>query len=196
MEGNDTSQVASVDGLTYTYAAATNPAVRNLSFSIARGEIFGLLGPSGAGKSTTQKVLIGLLPDYGGGVSVFGKDLARWNADYYEQIGVSFELPNHYLKLSGLENLRYFQSLYRDRTRPPNTLLELVGLQDDGDRLVSQYSKGMKTRLGVARALLLGGHLKTGHHARGERDGVSFTAGPPWTASLCVVWCASCAAHT
>ena len=101
-----------------------------------------------------QKVLIGLLPDYGGGVSVFGKDLARWNADYYEQIGVSFELPNHYLKLSGLENLRYFQSLYRDRTRPPNTLLELVGLQDDGDRLVSQYSKGMKTRLGVARALL------------------------------------------
>lgn len=154
MEGNDTSQVASVDGLTYTYAAATNPAVRNLSFSIARGEIFGLLGPSGAGKSTTQKVLIGLLPDYGGGVSVFGKDLARWNADYYEQIGVSFELPNHYLKLSGLENLRYFQSLYRDRTRPPNTLLELVGLQDDGDRLVSQYSKGMKTRLGVARALL------------------------------------------
>ena len=86
MEGTDTSQVVSVDRLTYTYAAATNPAVTDLSFSINRGEIFGLLGPSGAGKSTTQKVLIGLLPDYGGGVSVFGKDLARWSAEYYESL--------------------------------------------------------------------------------------------------------------
>ena len=154
MAGDDPGRVVGVEALTFTYTAATSPAVKSLSFSIGYGEIFGLLGPSGAGKSTTQKVLIGLLKHYKGGVSVFGKDLARWGADYYERIGVSFELPNHYLRLTGLENLSYFRSLYRDETAHPKALLELVGLQDDGNMLVSQYSKGMKTRLGVARALL------------------------------------------
>ena len=67
---------------------------------------------------------------------------------------MSFELPNHYLKLTGLENLAYFRALYSDETQAPEALLDLVGLQDDGKMLVSQYSKGMKTRLGVARALL------------------------------------------
>ena len=143
-----------VGGLEFTYAAAKSPAVRNLSFRIDSGEVFGFLGPSGAGKSTTQKVLTGLLPRYRGSVSVLGRDLAAWGADYYEQIGVSFELPNHYLRLTGVENLSYFRALYRGETRRPEALLEMVGLADDGERLVSQYSKGMKTRLGVARALL------------------------------------------
>ena len=143
-----------VDGLTFTYASGTTPAVRDLSFRISRGEIFGFLGPSGAGKSTTQKVLIGLLRGYGGAVSVLGRDLAAWGADYYERIGVSFELPNHYLRLTGAENLSYFRALYRGETRRPEALLEMVGLAEDGERLVSEYSKGMKTRLGVARALL------------------------------------------
>ena len=143
-----------VGGLEFTYAAAKSPAVRDLSFRIDSGEVFGFLGPSGAGKSTTQKVLTGLLPRYRGSVSVLGRDLAAWGADYYEQIGVSFELPNHYLRLTGVENLSYFRALYRGETRRPEALLEMVGLADDGERLVSQYSKGMKTRLGVARALL------------------------------------------
>ena len=146
--------VVDVDGLTFTYASATSPAVRNLSFRIDRGEVFGFLGPNGAGKSTTQKVLIGLLRGYRGAVSVLGRDLAGWGAGYYERIGVSFELPNHYLRLTGAENLSYFRALYRGETRQPEALLEMVGLADDGERLVSEYSKGMKTRLGVARALL------------------------------------------
>ncbi len=146
--------VVDVDGLTFTYASGASPAVRDLSFRIDGGEIFGFLGPSGAGKSTTQKVLIGLLRGYRGAVSVLGRDLATWGADYYEEIGVSFELPNHYLRLTGVENLAYFRALYRGGTRRPEALLEMVGLADDGARLVSEYSKGMKTRLGVARALL------------------------------------------
>ena len=146
--------IVDVGGLEFTYAAAKSPAVRNLSFRIDSGEVFGFLGPSGAGKSTTQKVLTGLLPRYRGSVSVLGRDLAAWGADYYEQIGVSFELPNHYLRLTGVENLSYFRALYRGETRRPEALLEMVGLAGDGERLVSQYSKGMKTRLGVARALL------------------------------------------
>ena len=103
-----------VDGLTFTYASAANPAVRDLSFRIDRGEIFGFLGPNGAGKSTTQKVLIGLLRGYHGAVSVLGARASRIGAaDFYEEIGVSFELPNHYLRLTGWENLSYFRALYR-----------------------------------------------------------------------------------
>lgn len=140
--------------LTFTYPKTRAPAIEGLGFDVERGEIFGFLGPNGAGKSTTQKILIRLLKDYRGSVSVFDKDLADWNSEYYERVGVSFELPNHYLKLSALENLTYFSSLYRDQTQPARALLELVDLSRDGDTLVSQYSKGMKTRLSVARALL------------------------------------------
>jgi fluoroquinolone transport system ATP-binding protein len=140
--------------LTFTYAKAHTPAVRELEFAVAPGEIFGFLGPSGSGKSTTQKVLIGLLEGYGGTVRVLDKDRSAWTADDYERIGVSFETPNHFLKLSGLENLRYFAALYRRSTRPPQKLLESVGLGDDASMIVGEYSKGMRNRLSIARCLL------------------------------------------
>jgi fluoroquinolone transport system ATP-binding protein len=143
-----------VQALNYTYEKMVDPAVRNLTFAIEPGEIFGFLGPSGAGKSTTQKILIGLLREYQGTVAIFGRDLATWGSDLYEQVGVSFELPNHYLKLTARENLTYFSSLYGRPTQSPQRLLDLVGLGNEGDLLVSQYSKGMKNRLSVARALL------------------------------------------
>lgn len=138
----------------FTYARARRAAVRGLTFSVERGEIFGFLGPSGAGKSTTQKVLIGLLEGYSGSVRVRDKQVAAWSADDYERIGVSFEAPNHFLKLTGLENLRYFAALYRGTTRAPATLLDAVGLESDGNQRVAEYSKGMKCRLSIARSLL------------------------------------------
>lgn len=143
-----------VGNLTFTYHGADRPAVQGLDFAVRPGEIFGFLGPSGAGKSTTQKILIRLLRDFRGSVRVFDRDLRSWDEEYYERIGVSFELPNHYTKLTGIENLRYFGSLYEGEVADPASLLELVGLEDDGDMLVSQYSKGMKNRLSVARAFL------------------------------------------
>jgi fluoroquinolone transport system ATP-binding protein len=143
-----------VEQLSFTYHQALQPAVRGLSFEIQPGEVFGFLGPSGAGKSTTQKILIGLLKNYLGSVRVFERDLAGWGADYYERIGVSFEFPNHYLKLTAVENLSYFAALYGGATRAPSELLQLVGLQKDGDMLVSRFSKGMKCRLSVARSLV------------------------------------------
>lgn len=143
-----------VEDLSFTYSGTTSPAVHRLSFTIEKGEIFGFLGPSGAGKSTTQKILTGLLRDYQGQVAVFGRDLASWADDYYERIGVSFETPNHFLKLTAVENLTYFASLYRQTAESPSRLLEMVGLDGHEDILVSQFSKGMKNRLTVARALL------------------------------------------
>lgn len=143
-----------VQDLTFTYQKATSPTLHGLNFDIAQGEIFGFLGPSGAGKSTTQKILIRLLTEYQGHISVFGQELSRWGPDYYEKVGVSFEAPNHYLKLTALENLNYFRSLYSGETEDPMALLERVNLGADADQMVAGYSKGMKMRLNVVRSLL------------------------------------------
>ncbi|WP_163506802.1 ABC transporter ATP-binding protein [Fodinicola acaciae] len=149
-----TDTVISVRGLTFRYPKAAEPAVRGMDFTIGKGEIFGFLGPSGAGKSTTQKILTGLLTGHGGDVSVWGKDPAAWGADYYQRVGVSFELPNHYQKLTALENLRFFASLYDRPTTDPMALLDLVGLADAADTRVGRFSKGMAMRLVFVRALL------------------------------------------
>ena len=143
-----------VQGLTYTYAGRTAPAVNGISFQVGAGEVFGFLGPNGAGKSTTQKILIGLLTGHQGTVQVLGKDIRAWGSDLYEHIGVSFELPNHYSKLTGLENLQFFRDLYTGPTEDPRALLDLVDLADAANVRVAQYSKGMQMRLNVARALL------------------------------------------
>jgi fluoroquinolone transport system ATP-binding protein len=149
-----TTEVIRAEGLTFGYPKTAEPAVRGIDFTVGRGEIFGFLGPSGAGKSTTQKLLIGLLRGHGGEASVWGKDPLAWGPDYYQRIGVSFELPNHYLKLTGLENLQFFASLYAGRTLDPTELLDAVGLAGDARTRVGKYSKGMQMRLTFARSLL------------------------------------------
>lgn len=143
-----------VESLTFTYPGSRAPAISGLSFEVEDGEIFGFLGPSGAGKSTTQNVLIGLLEGWDGRVEVMGRPLQQWGADYYRSIGVSFELPNHYLKLSARENLEYFRALYEGRADRVEEVLGLVGLGDHIDRPVGEFSKGMKNRLNFARSLL------------------------------------------
>lgn len=143
-----------VRDLCFRYDGAAERAVAGLSFSVPDGEIFGFLGPSGAGKSTTQKILIGLLESFDGEVRVLGHDLQKRGADFYEQIGVSFEYPTLYLKLSALENLSNFRAFYSVPTEDPRTLLERVGLAGEASLRASQLSKGMKVRLGFARALL------------------------------------------
>ncbi|MDQ3393656.1 MAG: ABC transporter ATP-binding protein [Bacteroidota bacterium] len=142
-----------VKNLLFTYPKAAVPTVKGLSFSVQKGEIYGFLGPSGAGKSTTQKILIKLLSHFDGEVMVLDKRLQDWNADIYEHIGVGFELPNHYLKLTALENLQFFGSFYQ-KTRNPMHLLKMVGLDLDAHKRVEDFSKGMKMRLNFIRALL------------------------------------------
>lgn len=143
-----------VTNLDFTYHKSRTPAVKNLNFEVNDGEIFGFLGPSGAGKSTTQKILIGLLDSYTGEISVSGRVLQQWNHSLYDFIGVCFELPNHYLKLSAFENLQFFSTFYNVNTRDPMELLEMVGLGSDANKKVEGYSKGMKMRLNFIRSLL------------------------------------------
>ena len=143
-----------VNDLTYTYPRGDTETLHSLSFEVAEREIFGFLGPSGAGKTTTQSILIGLLRGYGGSVRVMDRELRDWGQDYYEHLGISFELPNHYLKLTAIENLNHFRGLYSGDTVDPMEVLQWVGLEEDAQKRVSDFSKGMKVRLNVARSLI------------------------------------------
>jgi fluoroquinolone transport system ATP-binding protein len=116
--------------------------------------VFGFLGPSGAGKTTTQNILIGLIKGWQGHVQVLDRPLAEWGADLYRSIGVSFEAPNHYLKLSARENLEYFRSLHDGNADKVEDVLSIVGLEEHIDKKVGEFSKGMKGRLNFARSLL------------------------------------------
>lgn len=145
----------SVDHLTYTYPGNPRPTLHDLSFTMGEGDIFGFLGPSGSGKSTTQKILYRLLSGYQGQINFDGRPLPAWGREFYQRIGVSFELPNHYLKLSARENLQFFGSFYRQHSAGRiEALLDRVGLLPDADKRVSEFSKGMKMRLNFVRALL------------------------------------------
>ncbi len=144
----------SVSNLCFRYEGAAQATLENLCFDVGAGEVFGLLGPSGAGKSTTQKILMGVLPKYTGSAALFGRPIAELGRGLYERIGVSFELPALYLRLSAVENLQLFASLYARPTRDPLDLLELVELDGAANQRVAEFSKGMKMRLNLCRALL------------------------------------------
>jgi fluoroquinolone transport system ATP-binding protein len=144
-----------VQGLSYRYPGSDQTVLEGLEFEIGRGEIFGFLGPSGAGKSTTQKVLYKNLHGFTGEVIVDNKPLSEWGSEYYEKIGVGFELPNHYLKLTARENLQLFASFYPSEKRLSiEALLEQFGLAADSNKKVADFSKGMKMRLNFIRAIM------------------------------------------
>lgn len=143
-----------VEDLRFTYPGQRTETLNGLSLGIGPEEIYGFLGPSGAGKSTAQKVLMGILRGYKGSVKLFGRELSRSGRDIYERIGVSFELPNLYGRLSALENLKLFAGLYRSKGRDPLELLRRVALYEERNRRVDEFSKGMKMRLNFCRSLL------------------------------------------
>lgn len=143
-----------VENLRYRYPGQKDDTIKGINFRIEKGEIYGFLGPSGAGKSTTQKILIRLLMGYNGAIQVLDRDLAQWNNQFYNHIGVGFELPNHYAKLSGLENLKLFASFYENPRKNLMELLEMVGLHEAANQKTQDYSKGMKMRLNFVRALI------------------------------------------
>ncbi len=144
-----------VKNLFYSYENDGNYAVEDVSFKIESGEIFGFLGPSGAGKSTTQGILTGLLELQKGEIIIDGQSRKGMpDKAFFNRIGVGFEIPNVYKKLSGLDNLAFHAKLYDGETDDPMKILESVGLGDCAKQKASSYSKGMKQRLGFARSLV------------------------------------------
>jgi len=142
-----------VENLHYRYPKGDKDVINGISFEIGKGEIFGFLGPSGAGKSTTQKILIKILGGYRGKISYSGKDITEFKDDFYEGIGVSFEMPIHFSKMTAMENIDFFLKLYKNNANIEE-LMKRVGLWEDKDKMVSEYSKGMKIRLNIVRAML------------------------------------------
>ena len=142
-----------VENLRFTYPKNTKETIKGISFEIAKGEIFGFLGPSGAGKSTTQKLLIKILENYDGIISFNGKNITELDQSFYEKIGVSFEMPIHFSKMTAMENMNFFLKLYQNNA-DVESLMKEVGLWADRDKKVSEFSKGMKIRLNIVRALL------------------------------------------
>nr|WP_297770376.1 ABC transporter ATP-binding protein [uncultured Butyrivibrio sp.] len=141
-----------VKDLTFSYTRKS--FIEGMNFEVKEGEIFGFLGPSGAGKSTLQKILLGMLPGYKGIAKVGGVECKKCDADFYRTIGVDFEYSTMYEKLSARENLEFFSSLYGGNGRSIEKLLIAVGLENDADKRVSDFSKGMKSRLNFIKALV------------------------------------------
>ncbi len=139
-------------GLTYSYGQLL--AVDHISFEVAEGEILGFLGPNGAGKSTTVNMLTGQLQPKEGQATLLGLDVAKKPKKVQAQIGVCFELTNLYEQMSGAENLKLFANLFGVKNFDADALLKRVGLDGRGQDRVDTYSKGMKQRLMVARALV------------------------------------------
>ncbi|MFD1550829.1 ABC transporter ATP-binding protein [Putridiphycobacter roseus] len=143
-----------VENLVFNYPKNDVPTLKGINFDIEKGEVFGFLGPSGAGKSTAQKILYKIYNKYEGIAIVDGKNLSDWDNTYFEKIGVGFELPNHYLKLTGKENMDLFASFYSKKpVKSIASLFEMVDLSDAINKPVEAYSKGMKMRLNFIRAI-------------------------------------------
>jgi ABC-2 type transport system ATP-binding protein len=134
-------------------------AVEDISFTINKGELFGMVGPNGAGKTTTVKMLSTLLLPTSGTAEIFGLDIQRDTNKIRPRIGFTFGgNKGLYSRLSGLDNLRYFAELYRidlgKINKRVSELLEVVGLTGREHDRVETYSSGMQQRLHLARAML------------------------------------------
>ncbi len=131
-----------------------NIAIKNLSFNVTSGEIFGFLGPSGAGKTTTIKILTSQLIASSGLVKVLGKDLLNHNKEIYKEIGVLTDTSGLYERLSVYDNLLLFAKINDISKDRIFEVLDKVGLLDTKGKEVKKLSKGMRQRIMIARAVL------------------------------------------
>lgn len=143
--------------LTMTYKNGFT-AVKNLNLNVSEGDVFGFLGPNGAGKTTTIRMLTGLLKPTSGIVLINNYDVASNENEIKKIIGVVPESHGYYNWMTGEEYLNYFAELFnQDKVKSKKHieyLLEKVGLSDKKKVLIGHYSRGMKQRLGIAKALV------------------------------------------
>jgi ABC-type multidrug transport system ATPase subunit len=148
------ARILEVENLCKNYQQ--HQAVKNLSFTVNEGDVYGFLGQNGAGKSTTIRMLLTLIKPSGGNISIFGKNLASNRSEILKQVGAVIEKPDLYKYLSAYDNLGIFAKM--SGLKVTNKLLteqlKMVGLQDRAKDKVSTFSQGMKQRLGIAVALV------------------------------------------
>jgi len=145
-----------VENLTKKFSSIT--AVDNVSFNVSEGQVFGFLGPNGAGKTTTMRMLATLIKPTEGSIFINGKTPAKDGEYIRSIIGILTETPGMYEKISAYSNLDYFSSFYEieenKRRQNIEKFMKMFELWDRRNDLVSTYSKGMKQKLALARALV------------------------------------------
>ena len=131
-------------------------AVDRLDLDVRKGEIFGFLGPNGAGKTTTVRMLATLIAPTSGEATIAGRQLGTENREIRQRVGVLTETPGLYRRLSAWDNLVFFARLYQvaEPEQQTGKYLQLFGLWDRRDAPAGSYSKGMRQKLAIARALL------------------------------------------
>ena len=131
-------------------------AVRDVSFTVNKGDVFGFLGPNGAGKSTTIRCLLSLIRLNAGTIQMFGKSYATHRYEILSKIGSIIEKPDFYNYLSAQKNLEIFARISGATvsTKEIHEMLEFVGLGGRGKDKTKGFSHGMKQRLGIAQTLL------------------------------------------
>lgn len=141
--------ILQTENLSKVYGAKT--VLNHVSIHVPKGSIYGLVGKNGAGKTTLMRIICGLTQQSEGSSTLLGKtddETVRRN------MGMLIEKPGIYEHMTALENLRYFSLLFGIGDREHQRILEMVGLQNAGKKKASQFSLGMKQRLGIAIALL------------------------------------------
>ncbi|WP_459500668.1 ABC transporter ATP-binding protein [Bacillus sp. C1] len=144
--------IVETENLTKTYGAVNS--VSQLQMKVGKGEIYGFLGPNGAGKTTTIRMLLGLIKPTEGTIKVFNQDLKTNRIHILREVGSLVESPSYYGHLTGFENLEVIRHMLQVPKKNIDEVLRIVRLEKQKDKLVRQYSLGMKQRLGIAMALL------------------------------------------
>ncbi|MFA9558327.1 ABC transporter ATP-binding protein [Evansella sp. AB-rgal1] len=129
-------------------------AVKDVDLRIPKGAIYGFLGPNGAGKTTAIKLLLGLIQETNGSISIFGEDLKKARIKILQKVGALVEAPSYYDHLTARENLEILRVLLQVPKNKIDEVLSIVKLEKDANRAVKSYSLGMKQRLGIAAALI------------------------------------------
>lgn len=129
-------------------------AVNQLSIHVRKNEIYGFLGSNGAGKSTAMKMLLGLLQPTHGSIRLFDKNFDSNQIALLSSVGSLIEEPSYYANLTGYENLEIIQRLLKLPKENIDKVLKIVKLYKQKDKLVKNYSLGMKQRLGIALAII------------------------------------------
>jgi len=151
---NFSSQPMVIQTADLSFAYRKSDVLHKLNLNVPTGSIFGFLGPNGAGKSTTIKTLLGLMKVKPGMISLFGKELCNNQMEILQRTGATIETPSIYEHLSARRNLEITRRLRKVPSSRIDEVLEIVGLSSDENKLVRQFSTGMKQRLGLALALL------------------------------------------
>lgn len=146
--------IIQVKGLTKSFKNLT--AVKDLSFTVQEGDVYGFLGQNGAGKSTTIRMLLTLIEPTSGSLELFGMPLRTHRTQILKQVGAVIEKPDVYKYLSAIDNLRIFARLSGLKPTEQQLMqqLEMVGLAERAKDIVKTFSQGMKQRLGIAVALI------------------------------------------